>query len=310
MNKYLIVLVVSALIVPQVALASWWNPLSWSIWNIFQKTDTKTQELENHTNELQGKLGSLASSTVATSTATTSVDFKPKPAAVVPKTILKPVVAQSQPPQTPEATPTTIAPPELVVFDACKNIEGVQALAPVGMYSDSGNCLSNSNLTQTQVTSSNILEVTQPQKSYYHIQIIQVPPLNKIKLTNGIVTFTFKITNNNPEILTITGANLIVEPGETITGWSSRISINGDTGYLDNTLLSTMPELMKNGTDVTFTTKPISVMPYSSATFSINLFDLFIGQDQTMALTVSKLYSPTTNIVFDSVPTRMVLNNF
>lgn len=33
-----IVLAVSIFIVPQIALATWWNPLSWSIWNIFKPT--------------------------------------------------------------------------------------------------------------------------------------------------------------------------------------------------------------------------------------------------------------------------------
>jgi len=32
------VLVVSVFIVPQIAFAAWWNPLSWSIWNIFRPT--------------------------------------------------------------------------------------------------------------------------------------------------------------------------------------------------------------------------------------------------------------------------------
>lgn len=32
------VLVVSVFIVPQITLAAWWNPISWSIWNIFKPT--------------------------------------------------------------------------------------------------------------------------------------------------------------------------------------------------------------------------------------------------------------------------------
>ena len=33
-----VVLAVSIFIVPQIALAAWWNPLSWSMWNIFKST--------------------------------------------------------------------------------------------------------------------------------------------------------------------------------------------------------------------------------------------------------------------------------
>ena len=43
--------------IPQVVSASWWNPFSWSVWNnIFHKTDTKTQVLENKVKELESKL--------------------------------------------------------------------------------------------------------------------------------------------------------------------------------------------------------------------------------------------------------------
>ncbi len=58
---------VMALIVPQIALAAWWNPLSW---NIFHRTDTKTQILENRVKELEKKLESTATSTSTTATTT------------------------------------------------------------------------------------------------------------------------------------------------------------------------------------------------------------------------------------------------
>jgi hypothetical protein len=41
-----------------------------------------------------------------------------------------------------------------VVFDVCKNIEGIQTLAPTGMYSDNGNCLPVTTSTQQQINSS------------------------------------------------------------------------------------------------------------------------------------------------------------
>ena len=37
-KQLFIVFAVSLFIVPQVVLAAWWNPLSWSIWNIFRST--------------------------------------------------------------------------------------------------------------------------------------------------------------------------------------------------------------------------------------------------------------------------------
>jgi len=38
MKKYLLILLLAIFIIPSIAFASWWNPLSWSIWNIFRPT--------------------------------------------------------------------------------------------------------------------------------------------------------------------------------------------------------------------------------------------------------------------------------
>ena len=40
--KYLFVILFICFIVPQMALAAWWNPLSWSIWNVFKPQTTTT----------------------------------------------------------------------------------------------------------------------------------------------------------------------------------------------------------------------------------------------------------------------------
>lgn len=66
--KFLIILLVVSFVVPQIALASWWNPFSWNIWNkIFHRTDTKTQVLENRVKELENKLDEQTTPTPATS---------------------------------------------------------------------------------------------------------------------------------------------------------------------------------------------------------------------------------------------------
>lgn len=152
MKKIFISATVMALIVPQIALASWWNPFSWSVWNVFQKTDTKSQVLEKHISEPQSKSNSVASSTTIVSLselskeATTSSSVKQKPT-IVDETKLKPVAVQ--PKQSIQvAEPSTVqATSAPVIFDACKNIEGVQTLAPDGMYADSGNCFSSPDKT-------------------------------------------------------------------------------------------------------------------------------------------------------------------
>ena len=51
--KKLIFIGLIAIMIPQVVFAAWWNPFSWKI---FQKTDIKTQTLENRIQELEKKL--------------------------------------------------------------------------------------------------------------------------------------------------------------------------------------------------------------------------------------------------------------
>ena len=65
-KSIILLTLLSFLIFPTVALASWWNPFSWGIWNnIFHKADTKTQILENKVKELESKLNEQPTSTPA-----------------------------------------------------------------------------------------------------------------------------------------------------------------------------------------------------------------------------------------------------
>lgn len=78
MKKYIIISLLTILVAPSVALASWWNPFTWSI---FHRADTKTQVLENSIKKLGSNLK------VATTTVTKS--------------------GINQPPKIPLKTPTT-----------------------------------------------------------------------------------------------------------------------------------------------------------------------------------------------------------
>lgn len=66
-----VLLVVIILIIPQITLAAWWNPLTWfNNWGfIFNKTNNQTQILEKRIEEeLERKLDNVATSTNATTT--------------------------------------------------------------------------------------------------------------------------------------------------------------------------------------------------------------------------------------------------
>ncbi len=58
-NKYLKTLVVvlaMAFVMPQIAMAAWWNPFSWGIWNRvfhFQRTEQKQEQQQNQENNIE-----------------------------------------------------------------------------------------------------------------------------------------------------------------------------------------------------------------------------------------------------------------
>ena len=106
-----------AFIVPQIAFAAWWNPISWfNGWNIFHRTDTKTQVLENRVKELEKKLEGTATSTTAIATTTK---------AIVPakaKVTETPAPKKAAPAQTvtPVQPATVSADSQLLMIEKCK----------------------------------------------------------------------------------------------------------------------------------------------------------------------------------------------
>ena len=73
------------MVIPNLAFASWWNPLTWKI---FYRTDTKTQVLENRILELESKL-SIATTTISTSTPKTVATLPPKKVTNIEKKVVK-----------------------------------------------------------------------------------------------------------------------------------------------------------------------------------------------------------------------------
>jgi hypothetical protein len=52
-RRIFLITIISFLVIPQVTFASWWNPFSWNIWNLFNRQNSETQVLENVTKEQQ-----------------------------------------------------------------------------------------------------------------------------------------------------------------------------------------------------------------------------------------------------------------
>ena len=106
--------IVLAFIVPQIAFAAWWNPISWfNGWNIFYRTDTKTQVLKNRVKELEKKLENTATTTKAAVPVKAKATETPAPKKVSPVVVPVQTVAPVQP-------ATVSADSQLLVIEKCK----------------------------------------------------------------------------------------------------------------------------------------------------------------------------------------------
>lgn len=132
MKKYLLSLLLVVFIIPSIAFASWWNPFSWF---------TKQSQTVQTTLPVNGSI-IINTDTKEQKTISASVNNKKK---ITTNNTEKKSTSVSTP-----VVSQIVAPP---VYDVCKNIEGIQTIAPSGMYVDNGNCLPVvSNNTQQQTT--------------------------------------------------------------------------------------------------------------------------------------------------------------
>lgn len=158
--KFLIILLVTSFIIPQVALASWWNPLSWNIWDIFIKPKTAIQKptTANPTTPIEVDIlycnGSkyskcpIGQNFVCPTNGQDGFCDKGKSSEIKsPKIKEQPSPIPTNPTTNPGQTSKTTP-----VWDACKNIEGTQSLAPTGMYAENGSCFSISNIPTQNIT--------------------------------------------------------------------------------------------------------------------------------------------------------------
>lgn len=153
MKKYLSTMALIVFILPSVAFASWWNPISWFRkspkpveQNTVQVPTTQTEKQktsEEKISELQKQLDDLkkqksnADSTKIVPTINTTKS-KPKIEVNIPIT-----------PQNTSSIITSSPPP---AWDSCRNINGAQSSVPEGMQGDgNGNCVPQQQVFQNQI---------------------------------------------------------------------------------------------------------------------------------------------------------------
>ncbi len=111
LKSFVIILLLTILIIPSVASASWWNPFSWSIWNIFKVqniipsgSQTPIITSNPYLNSSKESRGSTAPNTSKTTKDSISKNSQPtKP--IVPASTPISVPIPPPPPSTPTLTP-------------------------------------------------------------------------------------------------------------------------------------------------------------------------------------------------------------
>lgn len=137
MKKYILISLLIILIVPSIALASWWNPFSWfNGWN-FNKIETTTDY-------------STQKITVPNITTTNDISNKViiPPAPIKPNTLpvaekTTPQKDTTQPKQVPQVVPSVVTSPQQPIVSGCTSIQGYSASTGISCSGDNS-CINGS----------------------------------------------------------------------------------------------------------------------------------------------------------------------
>ena len=119
MKKATFVIFFIGFLIPQIALASWWNPFSWKI---FYRTDTNTQILENRVKELEKKLVNKATTTALVTKETSAAEVKAQKIEVKISAKQKTKIIQDIKTETPKKVVETFTTPSGAIIDDAGNI--------------------------------------------------------------------------------------------------------------------------------------------------------------------------------------------
>lgn len=308
-KKILTLLLVSVILsTPSVTFASWWNPFTWgkkqnntskSLIIVDTATTTVKAVSKNTTattTQLMKKITEPVSKDKTTKISTKSSCNEDCQNALLTKKLeglrlqdeidlLKKQLEGSNKYQA-SATADRV---QSVVFDACKNIEGVQSLVPGGMYGDNGNCL--------QIPINN-----------QRPQVLLTPLINakldfvKGRVTNlGNLNALYHIKNDTKDLISIAGIKLrflITKPMTAIP--QTYVNVGMGESASPNT------PILENGTiDLTFN-NPFTLLPYSTGKLSLEVNNMGgnIGYDASVSIEILSVSTLTANVNVAGLPTQ------
>lgn len=151
MKKNLLILLLIIFIIPSTVLASWWNPFSWNIWNIFKASPKEKVEVV------------IPVSIIPTIGKNQELNEKKYPQKDIKENVVLPTLVQEK------------------IKDVCSNIEGIQSKIPNGklFYKNTNECLTLDEI-KTKENEEILLGTSKSNKEETPV-VIQVPAPTPIK---------------------------------------------------------------------------------------------------------------------------------
>jgi S1-C subfamily serine protease len=200
--KYLLIILFVCFIVPQMALAAWWNPLSWSVWNIFKlQTTTVVAPAVQSTPE--------TNTSVKTNIYNSQQNSQSNPASVNPTIVKK----SNQPTPTPKLTTQPVSAVssdiegkiQYIVQIVCPNSGGTMSGTGIIMY---GNSATDNKI----ITNKHVLNGATGPCGVYKTTDYKTPPT---LYYSSSTTFIFS-TNYDLAIITPNVSKLSVYPNTNV----------------------------------------------------------------------------------------------
>lgn len=239
-KKIFVILAVGIFIAPQVAFAAWWNPLSWSVWNIFNKAPqvSEIEKLRSEVEELKKKTATPAPTPAKPST--TVVGDKSKATTKPATPAIKPVVSATElKKQDPQQFKTLVSENKTQLAEASKLLSNKNIIARV-----------KPSVVYIETTTSSGSGVIVGADGYVLTNAHVVSGANSanVKLSNG-GSFSGVVVGRDENIdlallkINATGLSAaflgdsdLVEQGDPVFTFGYPLGIEGDVAFKDGTL--------------------------------------------------------------------------
>src|SRR3989344_342664 len=234
-KQVFVVLAVGFFIAPQIAFAAWWNPLSWSVWNIFRPAP-KVQQVQVATTTPAAPTATTTKKTETSAKQETPKDNKDSVISSLKKQVADLTQKASQPKvETPKTSVVTLPSGAVVEMDASGNVVRTITATPQQTYTAPA-YTPPPNPTNSPSTSASKVTITlgtqAVDKTSAQIEwTTSEPTESKLYLSGGGVSSEQHASKNGYTTKHI----VILENLKPMTDYSFQITATGNGGFADYT---------------------------------------------------------------------------